>query len=58
MDIARGERSRDKHIVRHARTLFEGTAVIADVELLRQRLIEGRAYGCGLFSISPTPGRS
>ncbi|MDT0300835.1 type I-E CRISPR-associated protein Cas6/Cse3/CasE [Streptomonospora wellingtoniae] len=60
LDAARGERAQDKRRIRHARTLFEGTAHIDDADLLRQRTVEGigrgKAYGCGLLSLAPARG--
>lgn len=57
LDAARGSRRSDQRHVKHDRVLFEGTAVIADAELLRTRLTDGigkgKAYGCGLLSIAP-----
>ncbi|MFI7077124.1 type I-E CRISPR-associated protein Cas6/Cse3/CasE [Micromonospora sp. NPDC049903] len=44
--------------VRHAITLFEGQAVIADAEQARAALLagigRGRSFGCGLLSLAPT----
>ncbi|MGW0771766.1 type I-E CRISPR-associated protein Cas6/Cse3/CasE [Streptomyces sp. NPDC002676] len=64
LDTARGRRDTSrqsgnrKPSIIHARTRFEGTALIEDTELLRQRLIDGigkgKAYGCGLLSLAPT----
>ncbi|MFE1781296.1 type I-E CRISPR-associated protein Cas6/Cse3/CasE [Streptomyces sp. NPDC059506] len=57
LTAARGERGQDKRQVKHARTRFDGTAVITDPDLLRTRLLEGigrgKAYGCGLLSLAP-----
>lgn len=57
LDAARGPRRDDQRPVKHARTLFEGTAVITDADRLRTRLTEGigkgKAYGCGLLSLAP-----
>lgn len=43
--------------IRHARTQFDGTARVLDVELLREKLTtgigRGKAYGCGLLSVAP-----
>jgi len=43
---------------RHARTRFDGTAIITDPELLRERVIAGigraKTYGCGLLTLAPT----
>ncbi|MFJ2210740.1 type I-E CRISPR-associated protein Cas6/Cse3/CasE [Streptomyces sp. NPDC101062] len=43
--------------IQHARTQFDGTARVLDVELLREKLAtgigRGKAYGCGLLSIAP-----
>ncbi|MET7495042.1 type I-E CRISPR-associated protein Cas6/Cse3/CasE [Streptomyces sp900116325] len=60
---ARGERHQDKRQIKHARTRFEGTAVITDHTTLQQRILEGigrgKSYGCGLLSLAPltTPAR-
>ncbi|MET7524682.1 type I-E CRISPR-associated protein Cas6/Cse3/CasE [Streptomyces sp900116325] len=60
---ARGERHQDKRQIKHARTRFEGTAVITDHTTLQQRILEGigrgKSYGCGLLSLAPlaTPVR-
>ncbi|WP_150236420.1 type I-E CRISPR-associated protein Cas6/Cse3/CasE [Nocardiopsis quinghaiensis] len=60
LDAARGERKEGRHKIRHARTLFEGTAQINDADLLRERTIagigRGKAYGCGLLSLAPARG--
>ncbi|WP_049573855.1 type I-E CRISPR-associated protein Cas6/Cse3/CasE [Nocardiopsis sp. SBT366] len=60
LDAARGERKEGKHQIRHARTLFEGTAQIIDASLLRERtgtgIGRGKAYGCGLLSLAPARG--
>ncbi|MET9796262.1 type I-E CRISPR-associated protein Cas6/Cse3/CasE [Nocardiopsis alba] len=60
LDAARGERKEGQHKIRHARTLFEGTARITDACLLRERTItgigRGKAYGCGLLSLAPSRG--
>lgn len=60
LDAARGERKEGKHKIRHARTLFEGTARIIDAPLLRERastgIGRGKAYGCGLLSLAPARG--
>lgn len=49
---------RDTQFVRHARTRFDGTAVIADPQRLRTALEtgigRGKSYGCGLLSIAPS----
>lgn len=54
---ARGERRQDKHRISHARTRFEGTAVVTDHTALRQRIVDGigrgKSYGCGLLSLAP-----
>ncbi|MCM2387149.1 type I-E CRISPR-associated protein Cas6/Cse3/CasE [Streptomyces albipurpureus] len=46
-----------KQRIQHARTQFDGTARVLDVELLREKLAtgigRGKAYGCGLLSIAP-----
>ncbi|MEU4496967.1 type I-E CRISPR-associated protein Cas6/Cse3/CasE [Streptomyces sp. NPDC023998] len=56
--IREGEAQR----VRHARTRFDGTAVIIDPHLLRTKLTDGigrgKAYGCGLLTIAPAHGGS
>ncbi|MCN9242704.1 type I-E CRISPR-associated protein Cas6/Cse3/CasE [Streptomyces sp. RY43-2] len=57
----RGHRgSGDQQRVRHARTRFDGTAVIIDPDLLRTKITEGigrgKAYGCGLLTIAPSRG--
>ncbi|MFJ2565730.1 type I-E CRISPR-associated protein Cas6/Cse3/CasE [Streptomyces sp. NPDC087568] len=57
----RGQRgSSDQQRVRHARTRFDGTAVIIDPDLLRTKITEGigrgKAYGCGLLTIAPSRG--
>ncbi|AJE40085.1 type I-E CRISPR-associated protein Cas6/Cse3/CasE [Streptomyces nodosus] len=57
----RGKRgSGDQQRVRHARTRFDGTAVIIDSDLLRTKIAEGigrgKAYGCGLLTIAPSHG--
>ncbi|MFE0200482.1 type I-E CRISPR-associated protein Cas6/Cse3/CasE [[Kitasatospora] papulosa] len=54
----RGPRKRGQpQRIRHARTRFDGTAVVIDPDLLRTKLTEGigrgKAYGCGLLSIAP-----
>lgn len=60
LDAASGERKKGRHKIRHARTLFEGTALINDAHLLRERTItgigRGKAYGCGLLSLAPARG--
>lgn len=42
----------------HARMRFDGTAVVTDPELLRERLLAGigraKNYGCGLLTLAPT----
>lgn len=49
---------RGTHFVRHARTRFDGTAVITDPQRLRSALEtgigRGKSYGCGLLSIAPS----
>ncbi|MFJ1913231.1 type I-E CRISPR-associated protein Cas6/Cse3/CasE [Streptomyces sp. NPDC088147] len=51
-----GQRARGQRI-HHARCLFEGTATVADPDLLRRRVAEGigrgKSYGCGLLSLAP-----
>ncbi|MCM3266843.1 type I-E CRISPR-associated protein Cas6/Cse3/CasE [Streptomyces thermoviolaceus] len=65
LDTARGTSTRGRQpdartrqTVVHARTRFEGTALIQDADLLRQRLADGigkgKAYGCGLLTLAPT----
>lgn len=65
MDTAHGIRDprgdgNTKQRIMHARTRFDGTAVITDTEALRIRITtgigRGKAYGCGLLSIAPAPG--
>ncbi|GAA5014552.1 type I-E CRISPR-associated protein Cas6/Cse3/CasE [Kitasatospora paranensis] len=57
LDAAHGARRDGQQQVKHARTLFEGTALITDPDRLRTRLTEGigkgKAYGCGLLSLAP-----
>lgn len=57
LDAARGSRRQDGHRVKHARTQFDGTAIVTDPDLLRARIVEGigkgKAYGCGLLSLAP-----
>ncbi|MCX4750592.1 type I-E CRISPR-associated protein Cas6/Cse3/CasE [Kitasatospora sp. NBC_01287] len=57
LDAARGTRRQDHNRIKHARTQFEGTALITDPDQLRTRLTDGigkgKAYGCGLLSIAP-----
>ncbi|ASO21626.1 CRISPR system Cascade subunit CasE [Actinoalloteichus hoggarensis] len=54
---ARGERADSADKIRHARTLFDGRALITDADLLRRRLLDGigrgKAYGCGLLTLAP-----
>lgn len=42
----------------HARTRFDGTAVIEDPAVLRERILAGigraKTYGCGLLTLAPT----
>lgn len=49
-----------KQRMHHARTQFDGTAIITDADLLRERIISGigraKAYGCGLLTIAPAGG--
>jgi CRISPR system Cascade subunit CasE len=60
LDPARGQRApqrnRPQHL-RHARTRFDGTAVITDPERLRTALTAGigraKSYGCGLLTAAP-----
>ncbi|MFI2764826.1 type I-E CRISPR-associated protein Cas6/Cse3/CasE [Streptomyces echinatus] len=57
----RGKRgSSDQQRVRHARTRFDGTAVVIDPDQLRTKITQGigrgKAYGCGLLTISPHRG--
>ncbi|WP_181764132.1 type I-E CRISPR-associated protein Cas6/Cse3/CasE [Streptomyces albidus (ex Kaewkla and Franco 2022)] len=53
---AGGER-RDKHTVTHARTRFDGQALVRDPAALVEHLVagfgRGKSYGCGLLSIAP-----
>lgn len=60
LTAARGERSQDKNQIKHARTRFEGTAVVTDHDTLRQRVTDGigrgKSYGCGLLSLAPLTG--
>ncbi|MCF6523771.1 type I-E CRISPR-associated protein Cas6/Cse3/CasE [Streptomyces sp. JJ36] len=48
---------RDRHTVTHARTRFDGQAVVRDAEALAEHLASGfgrgKSYGCGLLSIAP-----
>lgn len=61
LDAAQGVRSSrtpgKKDRIRHARTRFDGSAIITEPDLLRQKITEGigrgKAYGCGLLSIAP-----
>jgi len=57
LDAATGTKGPDKQRIHNARTRFEGTALISDPVLLRQRVEEGigrgKAYGCGLLSLAP-----
>ena len=57
LDAARGTRRQDAQRIKHARTQFDGTAIITDPDHLRTRLVDGigkgKAYGCGLLSIAP-----
>ncbi|MEU5774060.1 type I-E CRISPR-associated protein Cas6/Cse3/CasE [Streptomyces venezuelae] len=61
LDAAQGTRSPHtpgkEQRIRHARTRFDGSAIINDADLLRQKITEGigrgKAYGCGLLSIAP-----
>jgi CRISPR system Cascade subunit CasE len=59
LTAARGERGQDKSHIKHARTRFEGTALVTDHHTLRQRILEGigrgKSYGCGLLSLAPLP---
>ncbi|GAA0913334.1 MULTISPECIES: type I-E CRISPR-associated protein Cas6/Cse3/CasE [Streptomyces] len=57
----RGHRgSSEKQRVRHARTRFDGTAVVIDPDLLRAKITDGigrgKAYGCGLLTVAPVRG--
>lgn len=66
LDVAHGTRTEHTgdtvttQQIRHARTRFDGTAIIEDPELLRRGITEGigrgKAYGCGLLSIAPARG--
>ncbi|MGW1803234.1 type I-E CRISPR-associated protein Cas6/Cse3/CasE [Streptomyces sp. NPDC001984] len=57
LTAAHGERHQDKRQIKHARTRFEGTAVVTDHTALQQRILEGigrgKSYGCGLLSLAP-----
>ncbi|MGC0316966.1 type I-E CRISPR-associated protein Cas6/Cse3/CasE [Kitasatospora acidiphila] len=57
LDAARGTHRQSQQLIRHARTQFDGTALITEPDRLRTRLAEGigkgKAYGCGLLSIAP-----
>ncbi|MEU6312031.1 type I-E CRISPR-associated protein Cas6/Cse3/CasE [Streptomyces sp. NPDC047014] len=48
---------RDKVVIHHNGTRFEGTATIHDAEALRHALLHGigraKSYGCGLLSLAP-----
>ncbi|MBS2547460.1 type I-E CRISPR-associated protein Cas6/Cse3/CasE [Catenulispora sp. NL8] len=50
--------TRDQQPQRHARTQFDGTAIITDPQLLRTRILagigRGKSYGCGLLTLAPT----
>ncbi|MER6543155.1 type I-E CRISPR-associated protein Cas6/Cse3/CasE [Streptomyces sp. NPDC001250] len=58
LDPATGIKAQDKQRIHNPRTRFDGDAVIHDPDLVRQRIEEGigrgKAYGCGLLSLSPT----
>jgi CRISPR system Cascade subunit CasE len=62
LDTAHGERAQDNRRVTHARTRFDGTAVITEPDTLRQRILDGigrgKSYGCGLLSIAPATPRT
>lgn len=49
--------TKDQQPQRHARTQFDGTAIITDPQLLRTRLVagigRGKSYGCGLLTVAP-----
>ncbi|MFF8932310.1 type I-E CRISPR-associated protein Cas6/Cse3/CasE [Streptomyces longwoodensis] len=57
----RGTRGADQQRIRHARTRFDGTALVTDPDRLRQKLADGigrgKAYGCGLLTLAPTRNR-
>lgn len=56
--LRRSPDSTQRQHLQHARTRFDGTALIADPERLRTALAEGvgraKSYGCGLLTIAPT----
>lgn len=61
LDAAQGKRNQpgqNEQRITHARTRFDGTALIQDADLLRRSVTEGigrgKAYGCGLLSLAPT----
>jgi CRISPR system Cascade subunit CasE len=62
LDPAKGVRhsagSAQRQLLQHARTRFDGTALIIDPERLRAALAGGvgraKSYGCGLLTIAPT----
>ncbi|MEU0059150.1 type I-E CRISPR-associated protein Cas6/Cse3/CasE [Streptomyces sp. NPDC006334] len=58
----RGQRGTGQQRIRHARTRFDGTAVIIDPDQLRAKLTDGigrgKAYGCGLLTIAPSRSRA
>lgn len=62
LTAAQGQRHQDKRHIKHARTRFEGTALVTDPDTLRQRLLEGigrgKSYGCGLLSLAPLTDRT
>ncbi|MDH6575186.1 type I-E CRISPR-associated protein Cas6/Cse3/CasE [Kitasatospora sp. MAP5-34] len=57
LDAARGTRRQDQRTIKHARTQFEGTALITEPDHLRACVTagigKGKAYGCGLLSLAP-----
>ncbi|QKW07780.1 type I-E CRISPR-associated protein Cas6/Cse3/CasE [Streptomyces sp. NA04227] len=59
LDAATGTRGgqEDRQRIRHARTRFDGVAVIVDPDQLRTKLTagigRGKAYGCGLLTLAP-----
>lgn len=60
LDPAHGQRNspgKKRQTLLHARTRFDGTALITDPDLLRTALTtgigRGKPYGCGLLTIAP-----
>ncbi|RKN10996.1 type I-E CRISPR-associated protein Cas6/Cse3/CasE [Streptomyces radicis] len=64
VDAVRGPRGTSgeaaKQRMHHARTQFDGLAVINDADALRERIISGigraKSYGCGLLTVAPAGG--